>query len=491
MATTSKKRKHAPSPDIFAHSPSSPTHPHTRPWQPILDAPLRDLGKEFARFLNHLHDAAVLINHPNEQQPRQYSRVSVLLLGWQDDPASTDNIRSLQDVFESDYQYSTHTWYLPTTAKPIAQLSVRMTSFLEQARPDDLLIVYYYGHGYQGTDGQIYWACTTEDRSAKLKWDTFQCLFEDVQCDMLLFLDTCSVPITIASNRSVKQIVAAYSPETAQYTSPAALGDFTPCLVAALRNLSRARSFSVQALCHEIKDNSIANSKSGHPFPSTALAPEFFVMTPDKPRDLQLPVLPCSTPVTTREPARAVLNPTPTSASMPLDFDEPRVLVCTTVAGAECPSISTIHSWMQNTPALASQLTVEGMFLGPPTVLTLSMPSNLWNNVQHDKIWYCLGTVKSRNMAHLYDKMFSPPPLAKPTPTIPQDPSPVPTAAKASRAIHLAHSRQNSISMTHRSSPLQPGYLLPRAIPAVKVAQSPSALMYQSPPPACPNGGTA
>jgi hypothetical protein len=41
---------------------------------------------------------------------------------------------------------------------PSIKLGVQMASFLEHARPNHLLIIYYAGYGYVGADNQLYWA---------------------------------------------------------------------------------------------------------------------------------------------------------------------------------------------------------------------------------------------------------------------------------------------------------------------------------------------
>lgn len=284
---------------------------------------------------------------------------------------------------------------------------------------------------------------------------------------MLLLLDTCSVPDSIASTHGVKQVVAAYSPETAQHATPASRAYFTPCLTAALRKLSGGSPFSVHALCHQIKDISIANSNSGPQFPSNPLAPEFFTMTPDKLKNIHLsPRTQLSSNTATPETAFARLRDQPPSpgAGTQINFEEERILVCTTFGGNVSPDMSAFHSWLQNTPPLAGQVTVEGMFLGPSTILLISMPSSLWEAVRHDNIWHYLGLIKSRNMASLYEKLVGPPNLAKATPesssiTLPR---PEPSAHR--------HSRQNSNAQPLGTGPTEP--------PAIQT--SPSARMYQS-----------
>jgi hypothetical protein len=87
-----------------------------------------------------------------------YTDVSVLLLGWQDDAAGFENIRALQQVLVSDYHYHIQIWRIPSAANPGLKLGMQMSFFLERARPNQLLIIYYSGHGYVSSDGQLYWA---------------------------------------------------------------------------------------------------------------------------------------------------------------------------------------------------------------------------------------------------------------------------------------------------------------------------------------------
>ncbi|WDK20757.1 hypothetical protein CGRA01v4_12045 [Colletotrichum graminicola] len=67
--------------------------------------------------------------------------------------------------------------------------------------------------------------------------------------------------------------------------------------------------------------------------------------------------------------------------------------------------MSFFNSWLHNTPPLAAKIEVEGMFLGPPTMLLISMPHSIWNVVQHDKVCCFLGYITSHNMIQLYQKL--------------------------------------------------------------------------------------
>jgi hypothetical protein len=87
-----------------------------------------------------------------------YTAVSVLLLRWEEDTAVEHGIAGLESVFRGNYHYQTERWNIPSAPNPSIKLSAKMAAFLEQARLDHLLIVYYAGHGFVGADNQLYWA---------------------------------------------------------------------------------------------------------------------------------------------------------------------------------------------------------------------------------------------------------------------------------------------------------------------------------------------
>ncbi|ERS97373.1 hypothetical protein HMPREF1624_06705 [Sporothrix schenckii ATCC 58251] len=87
-------------------------------------------------------------------------------------------------------------------------------------------------------------------------------------------------------------------------------------------------------------------------------------------------------------------------------FNEPRLLVCTTFVGDPGPDMTGFNQWLANTPSLASKVAVEGMFLGPPTVLLISIPQSLWTVIQDAKICFSLGYINSHNLINLYNGLM-------------------------------------------------------------------------------------
>lgn len=264
--------------------------------------------------------------------------------------------------------------------------------------------------------------------AAKLKWDGVRCLFEDAQSDILLLLDTCFDPDTaVAGSHGMKQAIAACSPEH-NLRDISGQRSFTTSLVEALRKLSSGRPFSAQRLYEEARslrlqhlaqDHTTVNVANGaNPNPLPAQLPFFLSLTPGNGQNLTLaslvgPNLPASSlngaDAVDAQSRRArednLIDP---ESVTDLRFDEPRILVCTTFVGDASPDMSFYNQWLQNKPPLGARIAVEGMFLGPPTMLLISMPHSIWNVVQHDKVCCFLGYISSHNMIHLYERLVGP-----------------------------------------------------------------------------------
>ncbi|GJC98031.1 C2H2 finger domain-containing protein [Colletotrichum higginsianum] len=355
----------------------------------------------------------MLIQRQTERSP--YDNVSVLLLRWEEDTSVEADLTAMENILRSVYNFRTDRWAIPTVPNPSIKLGVQMASFLDQARANHLLIIYYAGHGYVGSDNQLYWACNTREDAAKLKWDG---------SDILLLLDTCSVrDVPVSGSHGTKQAIAACGPE--QTPRETAGKSFTYHLIEALHKLSTAgRPFSVPRLHEEVvqlrqqesgQATKLMNGSSKTPPPPPQI-PICFTLTPGKGQSLNLAPL----------PARSLQQQSPRNGASDADgqtrttredqlidpesvtdlrFDEARVLVCTTFVGDASPDMSFFNSWLHNTPPLADKIEVEGMFLGPPTMLLISMPHSIWNVVQHDKVCCFLGYITSHNMIQLYQKL--------------------------------------------------------------------------------------
>ncbi|TGJ82128.1 hypothetical protein E0Z10_g6623 [Xylaria hypoxylon] len=290
------------------------------------------------------------------------------------------------------------------------KLGVRMASFLESAAPDHLLIIHYAGYSFVGLDMQLYWASNAKRDSPKLKWSGFRGVVQEP---------------TVKGGSSTKQIIAAGTPD--HYSREPGARSFTANLTEAFLQLGTGRPFTTEHLYQEaarlrqhelLQSPGLTNGIAGKSISMHDKLPLLYSITSGKGQSLSLcPLTPAPAPA----PGSQLQSPKTTadtgsrtsrednaihpSAVADLTFDEPRVLVCTTFVGEASPDMSSFYHWLHNTPAIGSKIAVEGMFLGPPTMLLISMPVAVWNVVQHDKVCCFLGYVNSHNMTHLYKRL--------------------------------------------------------------------------------------
>lgn len=361
----------------------------------------------------------MLIYRQSQRSP--YNKVSVLLLRWEDDTAAELDLVALEQVLRERYSYRTDRWAIPATAAPGMKLGVRMASFLESAGPDHLLIIHYAGHSFVGSDKQLYWASNSKGDAPKLRWSGFRCLFEESQSDMLLLLDSGVVQEpAVKDGSSTKQIIAAGTPD--HYSREPGARSFTANLTEAFLQLGTGRPFTTEHLYqeaaqlrrHELMQSPGLTNGLASKAVSMHKLPLLYSIVSNKGQSLSLcPLTPAQGPQlqptgTTPDACSRMSredNAIHPSAVADLTFDEPRVLVCTTFVGEASPDMSSFYHWLHNTPAIGSKIAVEGMFLGPPTMLLISMPVAVWNVVQHDKVCCFLGYVNSHNMTHLYKRL--------------------------------------------------------------------------------------
>ncbi|KAH8601043.1 hypothetical protein B0O99DRAFT_503231, partial [Bisporella sp. PMI_857] len=372
---------------------------------------------DFESFARHLQDAAMLLYAQANRSP--YTSVSVLLLRWEDDMSVEQDLLQLQKVFRERYNFRTESWCIPSGPNPSVKLTMQMAQHVEFARSDHLLIVYYAGYGFVGSDHHLYWACNAREDSARLKWEGIRCLLEDAQSDILLLLDTCAVAdAATAGILGVKQAIAAYTPE--HVNRDPGPHSFTFHLVEALNKLGSGRPFSIQRLHEEIVSqkhtgflqhtgltNGASKAASTH-----ERMPVCFTLTPGTLQSIALAPLGIqgpSAPSPLDSPdALAQIEPrgVKINASLDLTFEEPRALVCTTFLGEPSQDMTSFKQWLQNTPVAAAKIAVEGMFHGPPTVLLISMPIAIWNVIAADRTCCFLGYVNSHNMTTEYQHLI-------------------------------------------------------------------------------------
>ena len=118
----------------------------------LVDYHVKDI-KAFGEALTNAASAAF----PSGRHSR-YKGVYVLLLSWEmDNLGVIREIMELQEVFRSQYHFETEEWKIPSH-KSHNSLSSRILNFVESYDDkNNLLIIYYGGHGGMNDDRHCIW----------------------------------------------------------------------------------------------------------------------------------------------------------------------------------------------------------------------------------------------------------------------------------------------------------------------------------------------
>lgn len=246
-------------------------------------------------------------------------------------------------------------------------------------------------------------------------------MFEESSSDILFLFDTfASYDEPFQHGSGVQDVLASGSIENISRARMA--HTFTIQLADAFYRLAGERTFTAEHLFHDIvmqrrhersHTTSMSNGTDKLDFQRSQL-PLLYKLATGTRRSLTLTPLPRPDAASQSRPVADVITTTDdavisSSLVNDLTFDEQRVLVCTTYVGEASPNMSSFTNWLKSRVDDVSTITAEGMFLGPPTMLLISMPMSVWNVVQHDKVCCYLGYVSSHNMTYLYDRLISSP----------------------------------------------------------------------------------
>ncbi|KAF7873975.1 hypothetical protein EAF04_002647 [Stromatinia cepivora] len=423
MEPSSKKRRLAPKVAEQSTQEQSSQARYDYKAMPNLQEPAPSNERsDFESFARHLQDAAMLIYAQANRSP--YKGVTVLLLRWEEDLSVEQDLLLLQKVFQERFNFHTESWNIPSGPNPNIKLVKQLAHHIELTAPNNLLIVYYAGYGFVGSDHQLYWACNSHEEAPKFKWEGIKYLLEDAQPDVLLLLDSCATTdSSVAGSQGIKQGIAAYSPD--QATREPGTRSFTYHLSEALNKLGTGRPFSTQRLHEEIisqKHNGFLahtglTNGAGKAASTNERMPVSFSLTPGSLQSISLsPLSQAPRPSTSMGSAADspennaqgsnTDEPIKANSNSDLTFEEVRALVCTTFVGEPSQDMASFKQWLHNTPLAASKIAVEGMFHGPPTILLVSMPIAVWNVLAAEGICLFLGYINSHNMTTDYQHLI-------------------------------------------------------------------------------------
>ena len=330
-----------------------------------------------------------------------------------------NEIDRLCDVFDKLYGFNAEIWLIPSSASQI-QLTSMTCNFLQKFDAEgNLFIIYYGGHGGINNARQNQWWCKSSLDSASVDWSSIQTLFGTAVSDVLILLDCCAAASSAAGTGSgVMEAIAACGFETK--APPPGEHSFTNTLIEILEEWVYKPSFSAAMLHTEVlfvlKQKRPERGRDGRRL-EWCTTPIHWVCTEDpKAPGIEICAMKSSKSVE-KTPVRVSL-PSPRSTAyvdaMDLDNDDvgnpltavasngnyqvPHVLISIALEEDQ-GNLDAVacRRWLSDFPALVKYATVEGIYKGYSTLVTLSLPVMIWDHLPNDLACSFIGYIVSPN----------------------------------------------------------------------------------------------
>lgn len=364
---------------------------------------------------------------PNRGRSR-YKTVNVCLIRWQDDELEVKSeLDRLFHVFEELYGFNTQIWLIPERASQIQLTSMTCFFLQEFDAEDNLFIVYYGGHGTINQARQSQWRSSGRSGSPFVDWSAVQTLFATAVSDVLVLLDCCAAASSaLGFGSNVMEAIAACGFETR--APPPGIYSFTHTLIEVLEDWVHKPSFSAAMLHTEVlfvlKQKRPERGRDGRRL-EWCSTPIHLVYTGNpKSPGIEICCLKSTKSVQkapsgsdSQEPSRA----TSYIDSMDLDDDSlsAKLSACDVNGSYQVPHVlisialeedqadlnaTSCRRWLSDFPALVKYATVEGVYRGNSTLVTMSLPVMIWDMLSDNAACSFIGFVNTPNR---YSQSFS------------------------------------------------------------------------------------
>jgi hypothetical protein len=354
----------------------------------------------------------------------------VCLIRWQEDELKVkDEVDYLHDVFSQLYGFNTEIWLIPSTASQIQLTSMTCMFLQKHDEEGNLFIVYYGGHGKINSARQNQWWCNSRPDSPYVDWSAVQTLFGTARSDVLILLDCCAAASSaVGTGTGTMEAIAACGWETR--APPPGDYSFTHTLIEVLEEWVHKTAFSAAMLHTEVlfvlKQKRPERGRDGRRI-EWCSTPIHWVYTGD-PKALGIELSSLKSAKAAQKVAAREESPRPRTTTyidaMELDQDPdlisnplsecqpngnykvPHVLISIALEGDQgtLDAVS-CQRWLAEFPALAKYATVEGVYRGYSTLMTLSVPVMIWDLLPDHPACSFIGYAVSPNK---YSPMMEP-----------------------------------------------------------------------------------
>lgn len=332
-------------------------------------------------------------------RPRtSYTSVHVLLLRWAEDDLNVqEELTTLKRVFEDQFNFAAEQWDIPglDSIQATRALQKKLYDFQDTHQgEDELLIVYYGGHGDPDRRGRSIWAANKQPDSPTLNWSSLQHLLETAIPHVLIILDCCYAANAArdTSDGTTKELLAACGRENP--TLGIGVRSFTSALIEELQAFGR-RPFTVAML----------HSRLITMRWRLAFTPVYALLSEHGGHSIELVPQP---------PPPALANP-PVSLDSDLDDDvmdissseisiaaDTRVLLAISITDDAVCDISEWKRWLISQAPwdiTKIEVKVEACFESHSTMLITSLPIVAWDMLPDRSAYRFVGFIKSKNLS--------------------------------------------------------------------------------------------
>ncbi|KAL8991635.1 MAG: hypothetical protein Q9169_007796 [Polycauliona sp. 2 TL-2023] len=319
-----------------------------------------------------------------------YTSVHVLLLRWDEDDLNVQvELTMLKLVFESQFRFLCEQFDIPGR-DPTRALQKKLYEFQDAHQgEDELLIVYYGGHGDPDRRGRSIWAANKKPDSPTLNWSSLQHLLETAIPHVLIILDCCYAANAArdTADGTTKELLAACGRENP--TLGTGVRSFTTSLIEELQAFGN-RPFTA-AMLHSrlitmrwrLAFTPIYALLSEHGGHSIELAPQ---PPPVESADLDM-----------SDDLMDISSPESCIAA------DTRVLLAITITDDAVCDVAEWKKWLTSRApwdVTKIEVEVEAVFKSHSTMLITSLPTVAWDKLPNKAAYRFIGFVRSANLIH-------------------------------------------------------------------------------------------
>ncbi|KAI4134407.1 MAG: hypothetical protein LQ341_006025, partial [Variospora aurantia] len=359
-------------------------------------------------FTSDLREA-IYTSFPRRTTP--YTSVHVLLLRWAEDDLNVlEELTILKWVFENQFRFATEQWDIPSQNSTRA-LQSKLYDFQDAHQDEnELLIVYYGGHGdADRRRGRSIWTAYNRPNSPTITWSSLQHLLENALPHVVIILDCCYAANAARDTAvgTTKELLAACGRENP--TTGVGVRSFTSALIEELKALGTA-PFTIAMLHGRLVTMRWR----------LAFTPIYALLSEHGGHSVQLSPLPLTPSLLTEslqvQPVPGSFDPSSNLANLPPTLGSPystssqlsssrtavdtRVLLAVSIAGDATLDVSQWKQWLVSQAPLeitSMDVKVEGVFQSHSTMLVTSIPIRAWDGLPERTAYRFIGFVKSEN----------------------------------------------------------------------------------------------